>query len=62
LGQIGQETVVEAEMTATELMTLVLDSDVGRRAEQAIRLMLEGKASEAMSLDVLRNSEIVCPR
>lgn len=58
LGQIGQETVVEAEMAATELMTLVLDSDVGRRAEQAIRLLLEGKASEAMKLDVLSNSEV----
>jgi hypothetical protein len=58
LGQNEQEIVVDSETAATSFMMLVLDPDVGRRTEQAIRLILEGQAAEQMKLDALKNPEV----
>lgn len=43
MGQPVHELVMEAESAATGCLTTILEADIGRRAELAIRQVLEGR-------------------
>lgn len=61
---LGQEPedglAVEGELAASELIQLILGRAAGRRGENAVRMVLEGRTAAELKLDVAKDVMIDC--